>query len=162
MSSSQTLLRKFTVLTYLVLGLTAVMILSASPDANTPNTNQVQAEEIQSRLFRFVVLEDGRAALMETDGPKLIQMLQPEENTFLRLTIKSLQHVRKQHEQSQDLPFRLSLRKDGNLMLEDPAMHSELAVRAFGHTAVENTQKLLSIPSVILAEVPAACHRLEC
>jgi putative photosynthetic complex assembly protein len=162
MSASQTLLRKLTVLTYLVLGLTGVMILSASPDANTPNKNQVQAEEVQSRLFRFIVLEDGRAALMETDAPKLIHMLQPDENTFLRLTIKSLQHVRKQHEQSQDSPYRLSLRKDGNLMLEDPSMHSELAVRAFGHTAVENTQKLLSTPSVILAEVPAACHRLEC
>jgi len=162
MSASQTLLRKLTVLTYLVLGLTGVMILSASPDANTPNKNQVQAEVVQSRLFRFIVLEDGRAALMETDAPKLIHMLQPDENTFLRLTIKSLQHVRKQHEQSQDSPYRLSLRKDGNLMLEDPSMHSELAVRAFGHTAVENTQKLLSTPSVILAEVPAACHRLEC
>ena len=162
MSASQTLLRKLTVLTYLVLGLTGVMILSASPDANTPNKNQVQAEEVQSRLFRFIVLEDGRAALMETDAPNLIHMLQPDENTFLRLTIKSLQHVRKQHEQSQDSPYRLSLRKDGNLMLEDPSMHSELAVRAFGHTAVENTQKLLSTPSVILAEVPAACHRLEC
>lgn len=155
-------LRKSILLTYLIFGVTGIMWMSGSPDANTPLKNQVQSKEVQSREFKFVVLEDGRAAVMETGAPKLIHMLQPEENTFLRLTIKSLQHVRKQHLQSQEEPFRLSLRTDGNLMLEDPSMHSEVAIRAFGQTAVENTQKLLSTPSVILAEVPAACHRLEC
>jgi putative photosynthetic complex assembly protein len=162
MSASQKILRKGIILTYMVLGLTGIMILSASPNANLPNKDIVQTEEVQSRSFRFVLLEEGRAALMETEGPRLIHIIEPEENTFLRLTIKSLQHVRKQHKQSEEAPFRLSLRKDGNLMLEDPSMHSELAIRAFGHTAVENTQKILSTPSVILAEVPAACHRLEC
>jgi len=155
-------LRKGILLAYMVLGVTGVMLLSASPNAQAPLKLQVQAEEVQSRAFRFLVLEDGRAALMETSGPKLIHMLQPEENTFLRLTIKSLQHVRKQHNQSQEAPFRLSLRKDGNLMLEDPSMHSELAIRAFGQTAMASTLTLLSTPSVVLAEVPATCHRLEC
>jgi len=156
------LLRKGILLTYLILGVTGVMILSAAPNAQSPLKLQVQSEEMQSRTFRFMVLEDGRAALMEPEGTGLIHMLQPEENTFLRLTIKSLQHVRKQHDQSLDAPFRLSLRKDGNLMLEDPSMRSELAIRAFGQTAVASTMTLLSTPSVLLAEVPAVCHRLEC
>lgn len=162
MSPSQRFLRKGIMLSYLILGVTGVMILSASPNASTSIKEQVQTTEVQARLFRYIVLEDGRAALLEAESPKLIHMLQPEENTFLRLTIKSLQHVRKQHQHSLEAPFRLSLRTDGNLMLEDPSMQSELAVRAFGQTAVTNTQKLLFIPSVVLAEVPAACHRLEC
>jgi putative photosynthetic complex assembly protein len=155
-------LKKGLVLACLILGVTGVMMLSATPDAQAPLKLQVNAEEVQARTFRFIVLEDGRAALLEQEGPRLIHMLQPEENSFLRLTIKSLKNVRKQHGQSLDEPYRLSLRKDGNLMLEDPSMHSELAIRAFGSTAVSSTMTLLSTPSVILAEVPAACHRLEC
>ncbi len=114
------------------------------------------------RLLQFVPLEDGREAILDGHSLGLVRMLEGDDNTFLRITVRGLQHYRLTHGLDRSQPYRLWVDPQTGLNLEDPLTHRSMALRAFGATAVEKTAPLLTLPATPLATLPVRCTRRDC
>ncbi len=114
------------------------------------------------RLLQFVPLDDGREAVLDAQSLGLVRMFGTEENTFLRITVRGLQHYRLTHHLDREQPFRLWVDRDTGLNLEDPLTHHSMALRAFGVAAVAAAAPLLTNPATPLATPPVRCTRRDC
>jgi putative photosynthetic complex assembly protein len=93
-----------------------------------------QAPALISHDLRFEDLSDGGIAVYEATGTKAVDIVAPGTNGFLRGTLRGLARERKLEGVGQDIPFRLSERTDGHLLLEDPATHRLIDLGGFGPT----------------------------
>ena len=128
--------------------------IALAPAAAHANTSE--------RLLHFVPLDDGREAVLDAQSQGLVRMLDAEENTFLRITVRGLQHYRLTHHLDRAQPFRLWVDRDTGLNLEDPLTHHSMALRAFGVAAVAAAAPLLTTPATPLATLPVRCTRRDC
>lgn len=103
---------------------------------------------IASRELRFEDRLDGAVAVYEDGADRPMAMLAPNSNHFLRATLRSLVRTRRIEEvgEGSNTPFRLSLWKDGRLILEDMATSRTLDLRAFGETNAQAFAQLLPAP----------------
>ena len=93
-----------------------------------------QAPALISHDLRFEDLNDGGIAVYEASGTKPFFIVAPGTNGFLRGTLRGMARERKLESIGQEVPFRLSERTDGHLLLEDPGTHRLVDLGGFGPT----------------------------
>lgn len=114
----------------MIVTLSVVGIMRATGHRPEPQ----QAPVLISHDLRFEDLNDGGIAVYEASGTRPVDIVAPGTNGFLRGTLRGLARERKLEGIGQDIPFRLSERTDGHLLLEDPATHRWVDLGGFGPT----------------------------
>jgi putative photosynthetic complex assembly protein len=100
-----------------------------------------------SRDLRFEDRPDGSVAVVDASDGKLVDVLAPGTNGFVRATLRGLARERKLEDVGQTTPFRLTGYADGRLTLEDPGTGRRVDLEAFGHTNLLAFARLLTLRS---------------
>lgn len=91
-----------------------------------------RAEPLVQRDFQFQDRADGGISVVDADSGRLVEVVEPATNGFLRATLRGLARERKRRGVARAEPFRLTARVDGRLTLEDPATGRRVDLEAFG------------------------------
>jgi putative photosynthetic complex assembly protein len=126
--------------------LVGVARVSGVGQLHTPQT-AVTAE----RTLLFADRADG--AVLVTDGRTgdLLEVVAPGTNGFLRGTIRGLARDRKRSGIGPEIPFRLTSRADGRLLLEDPTTSRLIDLGAFGPVNAAVFTRMLAAPAPLVA-----------
>ena len=89
---------------------------------------------VTSRLLRFEDMDNGGVGVIDAKSGMVVAIADPGTNGFLRGTLRGLMRVRKRDALPVEAPFRLGLLGSGELLLEDEAEGSVIALSAFGST----------------------------
>lgn len=112
----------------------------------TPLT-EVTAE----RQLLFADRADGAVVVSDARSGEVLEVVAPGTNGFLRGALRGLGRERKRSGIAQSVPFRLTSRSDGRLLLEDPATGRLIDLGAFGPTNAAVFTRLLAPPVPPLA-----------
>uniref|UniRef100_A0A8J4HA29 Photosynthetic complex assembly protein n=1 Tax=Acidicaldus sp. TaxID=1872105 RepID=A0A8J4HA29_9PROT len=88
----------------------------------------------RTALIRFADRPDGAITVSGASDGRLIVVIAPRSDDFLRATIHSLAYGRELSHLGPDLPFRLTMWRSGRFTLEDPATGWHIDLEAFGAT----------------------------
>lgn len=102
---------------------------------------------VETRELRFEDRADGAVAVYEVPGDQVVDVLAPGTNGFVRGVLRGLARERRFHDIGTQPPFRLSLRADGMLTLEDPMTGRRIDLDAFGPTNRAAFARLLAVGS---------------
>jgi putative photosynthetic complex assembly protein len=108
-------------------------------------TQMPAAAAAESRELRFEDRADGSVAVYEAPEDRLVDILDPGTNGFVRGALRGLARERKRNEIGRQPPFRLVLWVDGRLSLEDPSTGRQIDLEAFGPTNREAFARLLTV-----------------
>ncbi|MFD2111619.1 photosynthetic complex assembly protein PuhC [Thiorhodococcus fuscus] len=90
---------------------------------------------VQERELHFVDQSDGSTQVVDPSTGEVIQTLEPGGAGFIRGVLRAFGRQRKGYDATIDqAPFRLALRQNGNLTLEDPTTGIVIDLRAYGET----------------------------
>lgn len=92
--------------------------------------------ETESRELRFEDAPDGSVLVREAAAGRIVHVIAPQTNHFVRGTLRGLVRERKREGIGAEPPFRLSRLADGRLTLEDPATRRRMDLDAFGRSNV--------------------------
>ncbi|MFM8800046.1 MAG: photosynthetic complex assembly protein PuhC [Tagaea sp.] len=106
---------------------------------------------IAAREMRFVDRADGGIDVLDAADGRVFLTIAPGEDGFARATLRGLVRDRKKADLGPETPFRLSLWRDGSLVLDDPATGRRVDLRAFGATNRDAFARLLPRSGVALA-----------
>jgi putative photosynthetic complex assembly protein len=95
------------------------------------------------REMRFLDRSDGGIDVIDAADTIAFALLAPGEDGFARATMRGLVRDRKKSGIGPEAPFRLTLWRDGRLILEDPATGRIVDLRAFGATNRDAFARLL-------------------
>lgn len=95
-------------------------------------TQMPQTERVMSRDLRFEDRNDGAVIVLAADGDRLVEVIDPGTNGFVRGVLRGLARERKRGEFAQATPFRLTRWADGRLTVEDPTTGRSVDLGAFG------------------------------
>jgi putative photosynthetic complex assembly protein len=131
--------------------LVIVVRVTGTGDLRTP-----QAAVTAERMLRFEDQVDGSITVHDANDGVLIQRVDPGTNGFLRGALRGLGRERKRRGLGQNLPFRLTARSDGRLLLEDPATSRLIDLGTFGPTNAAVFARLLhaKAPGAVIALAP--------
>jgi putative photosynthetic complex assembly protein len=96
-----------------------------------------------SRDMRFIDQDDGGIDVIDATTGLAFARFAPGEDGFARATLRGLVRDRKKLGLGPETPFRLTLRRDGGLALDDPATGRHVDLRAFGATNRDAFARLL-------------------
>jgi putative photosynthetic complex assembly protein len=102
---------------------------------------------VAARDLRFEDRADGGVAVVEAASDRVLEVLAPGTNGFLRSTLRGLARDRKRQEVGVEPPFRLKRLADGRVLLEDPTTGRSVDLVAFGPTNVAAFARLLTAQS---------------
>lgn len=102
------------------------------------------AEAVTSRDLRFKDRADGAVAVHEAGDDRLVAVLPPGGDGFIRGTMRGLARERRQREIGAEPPFRLTRWDNGRLSLEDVGTGRRIDLEAFGPTNVQAFGRLLT------------------
>ncbi len=105
------------------------------------------ASAADERLLRFEDRDDGGITIADARSGRAIDSVAPGTNGFLRSAVRGLVRERRRQGLGAETPFRLLLRTDGRLLLEDPATGRQIDLRSFGPTNAGVFARLLTRPS---------------
>ena len=103
------------------------------------------AATVAQRDLRFEDRADGAVAVFTADDGKLVDVISPGHDNFLRATLRGLAQQRKRESSGPDTPFRLTHWADGRLTLFDPVTRRNVELEAFGETNEEAFARLLTV-----------------
>lgn len=92
------------------------------------------ADAVTAREFRFEDRKDGGIAVYDARDGRLVEVVAPGTNGFLRGTLRGLARERKRSGVGAAEPFRLTGKADGRLTLDDPSTGRRVDLEAFGPT----------------------------
>lgn len=92
---------------------------------------------IESHDLRFADRADGAVVVSETGSGRIVEIIPPGTNGFLRSVMRGLARDRKRQDIGQEAAFRLARWADGRLLLEDAATGRRIDLGAFGPTNAE-------------------------
>jgi putative photosynthetic complex assembly protein len=94
----------------------------------------VAAEPAPARsvLLRFVDEPNGAVNVLDGEGGRVIAVLAPDTNGFIRGVMRGLAHDRTRRKIGAGPPFRLSQWSNGRLAISDPATGRVIDLDAFG------------------------------
>jgi putative photosynthetic complex assembly protein len=101
------------------------------------------AEIIESRELRFEDRADGAVTVSEVGSERIVDVLAPGTNGFVRGVMRGLVRERKREEFGSAPPFLLTRWSDGRLSIEDAATRVRIELIAFGPTNVAAFARLL-------------------
>jgi putative photosynthetic complex assembly protein len=105
------------------------------------------AAPVESVELRFLDRADGSVAVHEAEGDRLVDVLAPGTNGFVRSVLRGLARERKAQGVGIEPPFRLTWWADGRLTLEDASTGRRIDLEAFGSTNMGAFARLLSARS---------------
>lgn len=105
----------------------------------------VPAPAVIERELRFVDRTEGGVAVYDARTDRLARVLLPGEDGFIRGTLRALAHERKRQGIGSEAPFRLSMRADGRLTLDDPTTGRRIDLDAFGPTNMAAFARFLEV-----------------
>lgn len=106
-------------------------------------STDVPAPAVVERLLHFEDLGAGRIAVTDADTGEALTTFGMGEQGFMRATVRGLAQERLRRSGSAQLPFLLSGREDGRLLLEDPVTGRRIDLTAFGPTNAAVFARLL-------------------
>jgi putative photosynthetic complex assembly protein len=89
---------------------------------------------IESRDLRFEDRTDGAVLVYAVKDDRLVDILQPGTNGFVRGVLRGLVRTRRADHIGAEPPFRLTRWADGRLSLDDPATGRHVDLEVFGPT----------------------------
>jgi len=122
-------------------------------DTFPPTTPAVAARDL-----RFEDRPDGSVNVIDAHDGKVVTVLAPGTNGFLRATLRGLARERRIEDAGKTTPFRLTGYADGRLTLEDPDTGRRIDLEAFGQTNLSVFVRLLPLP--VPLPVPPAPPRI--
>jgi putative photosynthetic complex assembly protein len=105
------------------------------------------AKAVETLALRFEDRDDGGVSVRDADDGKVIYIVAPGTNGFIRATLRGLVRERKLSRIGDATPFTLTHWSDGTLSLEDPATGRHVALDAFGPTNAEAFARLFAARS---------------
>ena len=87
---------------------------------------------VASRLLTFADRADGAIVVQDPAARKVVAIVEPGTNGFVRGTLRGLARERRQHAVGAEPPFRLTHWTDGRLSLDDTATGRRIDLEAFG------------------------------
>jgi len=101
------------------------------------------ANPVETRVLRFEDRSDGSVAVLDASDGRVIEMLAPGTNGFVRGVLRGLVRERKLSGIGSELPFQLVRWDDGRLSLKDTATGRQIELVSFGRTQIETFAKML-------------------
>jgi putative photosynthetic complex assembly protein len=89
---------------------------------------------VESRDLRFVDRSDGAVLIYSGGGDRLVDVLQPGTNGFVRGVLRGLARERRADQVGAAPPFKLTRWADGRLSLDDPSTGRHVDLEVFGPT----------------------------
>jgi putative photosynthetic complex assembly protein len=118
-----------------------VAAIGGSPTTMPPS--KIEA----TRLLRFDDETNGSVQVTDVETGKLVTVLAPGTNGFIRASLRGLAHSGGHEEHARpNHPFRLTARSDGRLVLDDDVSHRSLDLEAFGSLNSAAYAVLLTTP----------------
>ncbi|MFZ0425754.1 MAG: photosynthetic complex assembly protein PuhC [Xanthobacteraceae bacterium] len=102
------------------------------------------ANVVQSRELRFEDRSDGGVAVYEAETGRMVDVLAPGTNGFVRGVLRGLARERRSEKVGSAPPFVLTRWSDGRLSIEDAATHERIELIAFGQTNFAAFARLLN------------------
>ena len=87
---------------------------------------------------------DGAVAVYEAESGRVVDVVAPGTNGFVRGVMRGFARERRSHEVGAAPPFRLTLWEAGNLSLEDPTTGRRVELDAFGPTNRQAFERFLT------------------
>lgn len=103
-----------------------------------------QSATVIARELRFEDRSDGGVAVFDVQSKKSLDVIPGGSNGFLRATLRGLARDRRSRGIGSEVPFRLSQRADGQVILEDPTTQRRVYLAAFGATNANAFARLLT------------------
>jgi len=98
---------------------------------------------LAQRDLRFTDAADGGIVVTDARTNQQAALLLPQTNGFLRGTLRALTRERALAGIGREVPFQLIRYADGRLVLNDPATSQHITITSFGHTQVEDFDRLM-------------------
>ena len=92
------------------------------------------AQVAMARDLRFEDRDNGAVAVFDAANGRLVDMVAPGTNGFLRATVRGLATQRRREDGTPATPFHLVAWSDGRLTLTDPVSGRHVDLEAFGET----------------------------
>jgi putative photosynthetic complex assembly protein len=126
----------------LVLGSLAVAGVSRTFDVGTSRLSY--ANPAASRDIRFEDREDGTVAVLAADNGRIIGLMSPGTNGFVRIVMRGLARDRLVNGVDSGPPFTLTRWADGRLTISDSATERRVELTGFGKDNVNAFASLLA------------------
>ncbi len=115
-----------------------------SPPALSPMENVPALSSIE---LYFEDREDGSVVVIDAVDDRVLDVLAPGTNGFVRGTLRSLARARRAIDAGSEQPFRLTRTRAGQLLLMDTVSGREIDLWAFGRTNAEAFNRYLETQS---------------
>lgn len=102
------------------------------------------AAAVAERALYFEDRPGGVVAVVDAQSGEVIKRAAPGEDGFLRATVRGLAQQRLREGSGPSVPFTLSGRADGRLLLDDPVTGRRIDLTAFGPTNAAVFARLLT------------------
>ena len=96
--------------------------------------HEPDAPAVATRELRFEDQTDGSITVVEATQHRLLEVVAPGTNGFLRGTVRGLARERHRRGIGAEPPFRMVGHADGRLTLEDPSTGRHIDLGSFGPT----------------------------
>jgi putative photosynthetic complex assembly protein len=106
-------------------------------------THAPESVSVAARDLRFEDRSDGAVAIYEAASGRVVDMISPGTNGFLRGVMRGLARDRRQQHIGPEAPFRLTRWRDGRVSIEDSATHQRIELSSFGPTNAAAFARLL-------------------
>ena len=122
-------------------------VLAAGYGRLAPRPSVVsEAPVLAQRALRFEDRPDGAVAVLDAGTGRLIEVMAPGTNAFLRATLRGLAQQRMREALGPEVPFKLTAWGDGRLTLEDTETRRTVELEAFGHSNALVFAAILAAP----------------
>jgi len=108
-------------------------------------SRDMPAAAVVDRDLFFRDLGQGQILVIDASSDEVLQSIGPGEQGFMRATVRGLAQQRLRQGDGDQVPFTLSGRADGRLLLEDPVTGRIVDLTAFGPTNAAAFADLLPV-----------------
>ncbi len=133
----------FGALALVALALILVTTARVTKVGTPEKASETAAAVVAERDLRFEDQSDGGIAVYDDRDGRLVDTVTPGSNNFIRGALRSLVRERRSDGIAGKAPFRLTARRDGHLLLSDPATGRTIDLGSFGPTNASAFAKFL-------------------
>lgn len=123
------------------IGVVGASVLLDKKPVNVANMSD--ATTVMARELFFRDAANGNVNVYDAITKKRIGSFGKGEGAFVRISMRSMAHSRKQKEIDPRLPYRLVKLSDGNMRIVDPQSGDSIRLNAFGQVAIKSFAKFL-------------------
>lgn len=125
-----------------LIGFTLISVAAVRMDAIATGPT-VEPSPVETIAVRFIDRPDGAVVVRHADDDRLLAVLDPGSNGFVRGVLRGLARERKRQGIGMEPAFEISRWEDGHLSLADPTTAQKVELNAFGPTNVGSFTSLL-------------------